>query len=101
MIGGSSPGRGWEFSPHHRVQTGSGAHSASYPVGTRGSFLGVKLPGREADHSPPYSAEVKMCGVIPPLPQYAFIAWRVFTGVAQQYTACQLTDVPILKHAFN
>jgi hypothetical protein len=23
--------------------------------------LGVKRPGREADHSPPYSAEVKKC----------------------------------------
>jgi hypothetical protein len=32
---------------------------ASYPTGTRGSFLGVKRPGREADHSPPSSAEVK------------------------------------------
>jgi hypothetical protein len=28
-------------------------------MGTRGSFPGVKRPGREADHSPPSSAEVK------------------------------------------
>jgi len=34
MIGGSSPGRGWEFFLHHRVQTGYGAHPASYPMGT-------------------------------------------------------------------
>jgi hypothetical protein len=47
------------FSLHHRVQNGSGAHPASYPMGARGSFLGVKQPGREADHSPPSSAEVK------------------------------------------
>jgi hypothetical protein len=26
------------FSLHHRVQNGSGAHPASYPMGTRGSF---------------------------------------------------------------
>jgi len=26
MFEGSSPGRGWEFSPHHRVETGSEAH---------------------------------------------------------------------------
>jgi hypothetical protein len=26
----------------HRVQTGSGAHPASYPMGTRGSFPGGK-----------------------------------------------------------
>jgi hypothetical protein len=44
---------------HHRVQTSSGAHPASYPMCTRGSFLGVKRPGREADHSPPSSADVK------------------------------------------
>jgi hypothetical protein len=29
---------------------------------------GVKRPGREADHPPPSSAEVKNCGAIPPLP---------------------------------
>jgi len=29
-------------------------------MGTRG-FLGVKRPGREADHSPPSSADVKEC----------------------------------------
>jgi hypothetical protein len=46
---------------HHRVQNGSGAHPASYPMGTRSSSLGVMRPGREADHSPPYSAEVKEC----------------------------------------
>jgi hypothetical protein len=28
-------------------------------MGTTGSFPGIKLPGREADHSPPSSAEVK------------------------------------------
>jgi hypothetical protein len=39
------------FSLHHRVQNGSGAHPASYPMGTRGSFPGVKWPGREANHS--------------------------------------------------
>jgi hypothetical protein len=35
---------------------------------------GVKQPGREADHSPPSSTEVKrMHGTIPALPHYAFI----------------------------
>jgi hypothetical protein len=42
------------------VQTGSEAHSASYPVGTGGPFPGGKeRSGRDADHSPPCSAEVK------------------------------------------
>jgi hypothetical protein len=44
---------------HHRVQIGSGAHQAPYPMGTRGSFPGGKWSGREADHSTPSSAEVK------------------------------------------
>jgi hypothetical protein len=35
------------------------AHLASYQIDTWGSFPGVKWPGREADHSPPTSAEVK------------------------------------------
>jgi hypothetical protein len=30
-------------------------------MGTRVSFLGIKPPGREADHSPPSRAEVKEC----------------------------------------
>jgi hypothetical protein len=47
------------FSTCHRVRTSSGAHLASYPMGTRGSFTGVNLPRREADHSPPSNAEVK------------------------------------------
>jgi hypothetical protein len=34
-----------------RVQTGPGAHPASYTMGT-GSFPGVKRPGRGVDHPP-------------------------------------------------
>jgi hypothetical protein len=33
------------FSLHHRVQTGSGAHRASYPMGKRGSFPEGKVAG--------------------------------------------------------
>ena len=40
------------------VQTGSGAHPASYTMGTV-SFPGVKRPGRGVDHPPPPSTEVK------------------------------------------
>jgi hypothetical protein len=32
-------------------------HSLSCPLSTGFPFLGAKRPGREADHSPPYSAE--------------------------------------------
>jgi len=40
------------------IQTGPGAHPASYTMGT-GSFPGVKRPGCGIDHPPPSSAEVK------------------------------------------
>jgi hypothetical protein len=53
------PAEAGNFSLHRRVQNGSGTHPASYAMGTRGSFLGVNRPGREADHSPPSNAEVK------------------------------------------
>jgi hypothetical protein len=49
-----------DFSSSLCVQTGSGAHPASCPMGTGGPFLeGKARPGRDADHSPPSSAEVK------------------------------------------
>jgi hypothetical protein len=37
--------------------------------------LGVKRPGREADHSPPSSAEVRNAWNYTFTPQYAFMAW--------------------------
>jgi hypothetical protein len=40
------------------VQTGPGAHPASYTMGTR-SFQGVKISWRGVDHPPPFRAEVK------------------------------------------
>jgi len=40
------------------VQTGPGAHPASYTMDS-GSFPAVKRPGRDVDHPPPSTAEVK------------------------------------------
>jgi len=37
--------------------------------------LGLKWLCCEIDHSPPSNAKVRMHGAVPPLPQYAFIAW--------------------------
>jgi hypothetical protein len=37
--------------------------------------LEVKRPGREANHSPPSSAEFKECVELNLTPQYAFMAW--------------------------
>jgi hypothetical protein len=58
-IGVRSPAGVKDFPSILRVQTGSEAHPASCTMGT-----GVRSPGviarqgRDADHSPPYSAEV-------------------------------------------
>jgi hypothetical protein len=42
------------------VQTGSGTHPASYPMGTGGLFPRAKARlGRDADHSPPSIAEAE------------------------------------------
>jgi hypothetical protein len=48
-----SPVGAKNFSPSHCVQTRSGAHPVSYPMGTGGPFSGDEpRPGRDADHSP-------------------------------------------------
>jgi hypothetical protein len=62
-----------EFLVLHVVQTGSGAHPASYPMDTGGSFYGVKRAGCEADHSPPTSAEAKKTWVCTAIPPYVFM----------------------------
>jgi hypothetical protein len=50
------------------VLTDSGAHPAPYSMGIWGALSpGVKRQGRESDHSPPSSAEVKEGGAIPSL----------------------------------
>jgi hypothetical protein len=53
------PAGAGNFSLHHRVQNGSGATQPPIQWVPEDLSLGVKRPGREADHSPPSSAEVK------------------------------------------
>jgi hypothetical protein len=54
-----SPAEAKTFSSSLHVQTSSGAHPASCTMGTGGPFPGAKArPWRDADHSPPSSAEV-------------------------------------------
>jgi len=67
-------GRGMDFSLCHYVQISAGAHLASHPMDTRGSFPAVKQPECEADHSPPSSAEVKNVGSYSSTPPYVFMA---------------------------
>jgi hypothetical protein len=45
------------------------------PTSTSALPLGVKLPAREADHSPPSSAEFKNVWSYTSTPPYFFMAW--------------------------
>jgi hypothetical protein len=59
-FGVRSPAAAKDFSCSLCVQTGSGAHPASCTMGIGGPFPGGKTRlGRDADHSPPSSAEVE------------------------------------------
>jgi hypothetical protein len=56
-----SPAEAKDLSCSLCVHTGSGAHPASCTMGTGGPFPGAKArPGRDADHSPPSSAKIKI-----------------------------------------
>jgi hypothetical protein len=60
VTGVRSPTEAEDFSSSFCIQTGSGAHPASCPVGTGGPFPGDKARlGRDTDHSPQSSAKVK------------------------------------------
>jgi hypothetical protein len=84
------------FSLLHSVQPVSGVPQPpiQWVPGTPSSV--VKLSEREADHSPPSSAEVKNCGAIPPL--YPMSSWpssylinnkdRFILLYPQTYTSC-------------
>jgi hypothetical protein len=76
MIGGSSPGRGWEFfysPPRPERLWGS---PSLLPNGYQGLFhCGIKRRVCEADHPLPSSAEVQNAWSFTSTPQYAFMAW--------------------------
>jgi len=69
-VRGSNPGGGRFSTP---LQTGPGAHLASYTKGT-GSFPSVKLPGRGIDHPPHLTPRLKKERAIPLLPLWAIVA---------------------------
>jgi hypothetical protein len=59
---------GRSFSPLHSAHTAAEAEPASVQWVQSDLSVKVKRPGREADHSPSSSAELKNGGAIPPLP---------------------------------
>jgi hypothetical protein len=73
-----------------------GAHSVSYSVGIRCSFLGgPKRPGRETDHSRPFSAEISSgeLSLLPPL--YLHGVHRGKFLVCPLYVVCELYHTSI------
>jgi hypothetical protein len=56
------------------VQTDSEVHPTFFPMGTGALSPWVKRTGREVDHSPPTSAEVKKMWIYTSTPPYAFMA---------------------------
>jgi hypothetical protein len=104
---GSIPDRGRGFFSSPCVPTGSGAHPASYPMGTGCSFLGGKAqPGRDADHSSPSSAEVKYESSYTSSPPCASMAcsgtalllMAVFTGFILHITALYYFILPVVSY---
>jgi hypothetical protein len=68
--------RAGNFSLHHRVQNGSGAHPASYPMGIRCSFPGGKAAGAWSwPLTSIWCRGQRMSRAIPSLPQYTCMAW--------------------------
>jgi hypothetical protein len=65
----SRQGQGF-FPLLYRIQTGSGAHPAYFPVGTPG----LNRPGRVADHSHPSNVEIKNTRSYTFAPPYVFMA---------------------------
>jgi hypothetical protein len=71
-----SPAEAKNFSSSFCVQTSSEAHPASYPMSTEGPCSeGKARPRRDADHSPPSSAEVENEKELYPSPP-----WRLYGG---------------------
>jgi hypothetical protein len=77
LAGGRSsiPSRSKEFFLLLVVQIGSAVRPACYKMGTGALYPRIKQPGRETDHSPPSSSEVKNGGAIIPLPPHIFLVW--------------------------
>jgi hypothetical protein len=96
------------FSLRHCVRTGSGAHLQTPTQWVpRALTPWVKRPGREADHSPPSSVEVKNVWSYTYTSPYVFMAWCLvkrrnsftFTCTLVLYYFAYLTslNVPLLQ----
>jgi hypothetical protein len=80
---------GTDFSYLHSVQTGPGAHPASFWMDT-----GIKQPGHEAGHLPHLVPKLRMRGAIPPLPVRLY-------GMVLTSSDGQLLPWRVLQHAVS
>ena len=73
------------------VQTGPGAHPASYIMGT-GSFPGVKRPGSGVEHPPPSTAEVEgrveLYLYSPSGPSWPVLRWNLLYFISDDRLCC-------------
>jgi hypothetical protein len=84
------------FSPHPRIQTGSEAHPASYPMVTTGSLPGGKAAG--AWSWPLSSAEVKNAWSYTSIPQYTFMACSVKKRRKDILTFYNMGNIIVPRH---
>jgi hypothetical protein len=80
------PSKGKAFSRLHVVQTGSGAHSASHPMGypVRELFLSVKRPEYEVDHLAQIRSEVNNTCNYKSTLLYTVMAWCLISYAQRQ-----------------
>jgi hypothetical protein len=90
------PAGAGNFSLLHRVQNGSGARLPPIQWVPKALSLGVKRPGREADHSLPSSAEVQNAWRYTSTPQYVFMAWCLVKH--RDFTFSPLTSYSITAY---
>jgi hypothetical protein len=83
----SSSSSSWYFV---RLYIELGAHPASYPMGTRGSFPGGKSGQGVKLTTHLHLVSRWMNGAIPPLPHYAFMAWCSVKAQEQLYIELSL-----------
>jgi hypothetical protein len=101
------PAEAKDFSSILRVQTGSGAHPASCTMGTGRHFSGGKAKlGRDADHSPPSSAEVvneqELYLLSPKAPPWRVEGLLYFIKINHEVVyVFILTTVPVERYILN
>jgi hypothetical protein len=94
MIGGSSPAKGWKiFTTPPRPDRLWGATQPPIHWIPWFRSLGVKRPGREADHLPPSSAEFKNTWSYTSTTQNTFMAW---CSVKAQGQICLYLTAPLV-----